>query len=401
MAKVYPIIRGLEIVDRFEKLREIMKSYDVIIIGRGLTALSTALHLARLGIRRTCLIAPPPDTKNCHSLLIQAATATLQDNVTRPVHNHGSIVTRELLRLARSGLSELVELLQTFKIDHAYGQVRRLALSDHETREMAVATRWLVSNGFPASLIEEPPLTCKSMQLDGAMSISFDARNLRAKLEKIAQCVIIEENVEELRADHGGVTLKTTSGRIHNAEVVVAACHTKIRNLIPELTSALVNHADQVVEFEVESGKPITRPGDYILVEHGQYWITHTYKGTIAAGGARHFRPWAGIEAVDAPVLENISAEIRKKIESIYGLTLSKVKLAHGLMEIHACDEIPIIGPMFGNSRVLVATGYMGSGATFACAAGKGLAEFIQHGKSTTIIDLFFPARLRSLPESN
>lgn len=380
-----------------------MKSYDVIIVGRGLTALSTAWHLKRLGIRRVCLIGPTPTPDNCHSLLANYALASLHDNVTRAVHNLGPEVAKDLMLLARSGLFELTSHLERWNIDRAFGQIIRLGLSQHESQEMKIATNWLEANGYPAHHEQKTSefKNCNSVQYDGAASISFDAGALIRKLEIHSECDVESTNVLSTEPIGNSIRLKTSCGQMFESEVAVLACHQDIKNLLPVLAPTLVNHADQLVEFDIQSGIPGTNRGDHVIAGHGQFWFTHTYKNTLAAGGAKFMRTWGGVEATEATASLPISLNIKQTFEKLLGLKLSEPKSAVGFIELLACDELPIIGPMFGNSRILIASGFMNSSLSFRLAAGRGIAEFIAEGRSQTVPETFLPRRLRSLPESS
>lgn len=380
-----------------------MKSYDVIIVGRGLAALSTAWHLNRLGIRRICLIGPTPTQDNCHSMLASCAFASLHDNITRAVHNLGPEVAKDLMFLARCGLFELINHLERWSIDRALGQVIRLGLSQHETQEMKIATTWLSQNGYPAHHVEKPSFqkTCDSIQFDGAASISFDSDVLMKRLETNSACDVWPTDVILAEQLSSSMRLRTSSGQIFESELAVLACHQGIKSLLPILAPTLVNHADQSVEFDIQSGHLHTNQGDHIIAGHGQLWFTHSHKNKLRAGGARFMRPWAGVEATEATASPAISINIKQTIENLLGVKLSRPKSAVGFIELLACDELPIIGPMFGNSRFLIASGFMNSSLSFRLAAGRGLAEFITQGRSSTVSDSFLPRRLRSLPESS
>ena len=380
-----------------------MKSYDVIIVGRGFAALSTAWHLKRLGIRRICLIGPTPTQDNCHSMLASCAFASLHDNITRAVHNLGPEVAKDLMFLARCGLFELTNHLERWSIDRALGQVIRLGLSEHETQEMKIATNWLSQNGYPAHHVEKPSFqkNCDSIQFDGAASISFDSDALMKRLETNSACDVWPTDVILAEQLGNSMRLKTSNGQIFESELAVLACHQGIKSLLPILAPTLVNHADQSVEFDIQSGHLHTNQGDHVIAGHGQLWFTHSHKNKLRAGGARFMRPWAGVEATEATASPAISLNIKQTIEKLLGVKLSRPKSAVGFIELLACDELPIIGPMFGNSRFLIASGFMNSSLSFRLAAGRGLAEFITQGRSSTVSDSFLPRRLRSLPESS
>ena len=67
------------------------------------------------------------------------------------------------------------------------------------------------------------------------------------------------------------------------------------------------------------------------------------------------------------------------------------------LIGVRPCDELPIIGPMYGNDRLLFACGYLGNGLSWGFQAGKCLAELITEGQSATLPRQLWPERLRSM----
>jgi glycine/D-amino acid oxidase-like deaminating enzyme len=379
-----------------------MKSYEVVIIGRGLTALGVAWHLKRLGIKRICLVAPPRSSHNCASFLAHTATASLHENISRTVHNLGAPISRDLLDLTRRGFSQLANFVADWNLPHSVGEVLRFSLSDHETTEMDVATEWLNQHGFAASHDKNSASSqFFSTQFDGAASLSFDVKLFLETLEKEANVESFSTKIVSIYTDTKGATLSTPSSSKYHCELVVVACHDGIKQLVPDLAPALINHADQRIEFKILNGNIQLKPGDHALAGHNHYWLTYSHQRTLITGGARFLRKWGGVEADEAPVISDITKTVKEKWEQILKIKLSTPLATTGFIELYGCDELPIIGPMFGQSRILVASGYMNSGASFSLAAAQGLAELITKGYSTAVSPNFWPARLRSLPESS
>ena len=378
-----------------------MSSFDVIIIGRGITGLSAAWHLYRHGIRKICLIAPKISPETTATLGPGYASVSLHDNISRAVHGQGSEVAHAILNLNRTGFSGLLDFARERNIFHQVGQVSRFADSDLEAKEMTKAVAWLVANGFPASIEKNEN---RLVQRDGAAAASLDISMTLKFLEKESKAAVRSNSVKAIKSNSNGVDVSLEDDTIVSGEMVIAACHSGIKELIPEMEHTLVNHADQWMEFEVTKGTLPLAPGDLTFTAHSHFWMSCATQNTLRAGGARFLRKWAGIEAESAPVMGNITNAVKTKIEELFkseGVKLSDPVKASGILDIRACDEIPIIGPMFGDSRILLASGYMGSGLTLGFAAGQGLAEFVDAGKSKVIPSLFHPNRLRSLTETD
>jgi hypothetical protein len=125
---------------------------------------------------------------------------------------------------------------------------------------MKIATKWLAENGYPARHLEKTPFkNCHSIQFDGAASISFDSNALIETLETNLQCDIEPTDVVLIDQPGSSIRLNTSCGKTFASEVTVLACHQGIKNLLPVLAPTLVNHADQLVEFGIQSGEPRTK----------------------------------------------------------------------------------------------------------------------------------------------
>lgn len=376
-----------------------MHSFDVIIIGRGITGLSAAWHLSKSGIKNICVIAPDATTETCASLVSSYLSVTLHDNITRAAHGQGHDAAKSMLAVNRAGFSGLTTLARSADVPLSVGRVIRIADSEAEANEMAKAVTWLSSNGFPASLTSQGQITT---QIDGATSASVDAVALLSLLEKESGATVINDSVVSVETTaNGGVSAHLRRGPLIRGEMLITACHRSIKNLIPSLASTLVTHADQTMEFRIHADDIPLNRGDLLFHAYSNFWMSRSYNGNLIAGGARFLRKWAGIEADSAPVLDNITLAVKSKIESLLSVSLSDPISQHGVVDLRACDEIPIIGPMFGESRILLAAGYMGTGLTFGFAAGQGLSEFIMSGKSKLIPEIFYPSRLRSLADAD
>jgi glycine/D-amino acid oxidase-like deaminating enzyme len=266
---------------------------------------------------------------------------------------------------------------------------------------MAKAVAWLTGNGFPASFER---IGERQVQRDGAAAASLDISLTLSILEKQSRAEVRTNFVKAIRSGPTRVDVSLDDGTVVSSEMVIAACHVGIKELIPTMEHSLVNHADQWMEFKVTNGTLPLDPGDLVFTAHSHFWMSCSGSNTLRAGGARFLRNWAGIEADAAPIMPKITNTVRAKIEELFkadGLKLSDPVKVAGILDIRACDEIPIIGPMFGDSRILLASGYMGSGLTLGFAAGLGLAEFVNSGRSKVVPSVFHPNRLRSLTETD
>ena len=373
-----------------------MKTYDITIIGQGITGLSAALHLNQAGFRNLCMIAPPTTPDNTATISTQYASVTLHDNISRFAHNLGSAMALSSVELNRKGFSSLLAFILAHKLEHQSGEVLRFADSEHESREMDVATNWLASHGFPAAIKRSGNTI---VQRDGAASLCLNGSDILHALRNETLGQHIPDQVTGITSHANGITLSLATGEKINSEMVILACHRGIKDLLPTMSQSLVNHADQLVYLRTDQPIKNARPGDVLFTQHSQFWAVIKTPNHVVAGGAKFLRKWGGIEANKADVLPQVTEAIAEKFTRILGVKHLTPMTSSGLIDLRACDERPIIGPMFGNQRILMGCGYMGSGITLGYAAGQGLAEFVSTGRSTLIPAYFHPSRLRSLPD--
>jgi glycine/D-amino acid oxidase-like deaminating enzyme len=376
-----------------------VKIYEVAIVGRGVTGLSTANNLIAKGIQDLVLIGPDPKKMQGTAFGAHYAQISLHDNITRPAHNIGSHAAKALLQLNRLGYFELTKILPPIKFKISDGETARVASSEHEAAEMMKAVDWLSGNGFPARLATVGP---HHVQYDGSGSMIFNPEDLQAALSEFSNVNLDVEHteVEIVDSKRDFIELRLTDGKVVRAQMVVLACHLGIKKLLPVTEPVFINHADQCVILKSEKPFNYFSKGDVIFTMHSQFWMALKDSCTVVAGGARFLRKWAGIDAKEATVLPVVTERIALKCAETLGVARLKVQSTHGFIDLRSCDELPVIGPLFGESRILIAGGYMGSGITMGLAAGIGIAELIATGKSRAIDSIFFPSRFRSLPDS-
>ena len=118
---------------------------------------------------------------------------------------------------------------------------------------------------------------------------------------------------------------------------------------------------------------------------------------SIHFGGARYLRKLAGIGAKKADKDPKIDTYLLEQLKKTFvqGHCV-KHRKTYPCLDIWPCDELPVIGPMFGESRVLLATGYMNSGLVWGFQAGNILAKYILHGQCSQLPDILLPKRYRS-----
>jgi glycine/D-amino acid oxidase-like deaminating enzyme len=383
-------------------MTKLIKPYDVIVVGNGITGLSTVLHLEQAGIANIALCAT-----NSQPLLRKKTAGIVTggqiDNFTRFSHNYGNEFAKQLWDFGNKASDHIVRYCQKNSVGVETGPRLRLITSSAEMREAAIAVKQMQEAGFAATLHERVDYGYSftervvAIQDDGHAGSIINVDELGSSLSK----QIKAKKIQPLkRFEKDGTVFRVHSGnQVVETQMLVFACHLAIGEFLPEIKEALVSIADQWGYLNIEN--TTKRPA---RLKTFVYTANHTYEwGSLSEaratlGGGRYLRHHAGIEATTAPYEKKIEEHLRQQ----FSLTMPNIKLGKVIsgtagLDCRPCDELPIIGPMFGESRLLVATGYMGNGLALGFYAGKCLTEFILKGRADICPRRLHPERLRSL----
>ena len=88
-------------------LKKKQQQFDLVVVGRGVTALSTVWHLNQLGISNIALVAPPRQTSNALSDACIHVNEGLLDNISRITHQYGLELAHSMLQLGAYGFEQV------------------------------------------------------------------------------------------------------------------------------------------------------------------------------------------------------------------------------------------------------------------------------------------------------
>lgn len=392
--------------------------FDVVVIGGGITGLSTALHLERRRIKRIALSSsksPAAATRSASGL----ATASYLDNFTRFSHAFGLdralgawTYSRDAFAASERFLGVAAQGGANATLLHGRGRHLRLIVSKDEWDEAIVAVDELRRQGLAAELQKRAAWSAANgvglgervlgVQIDDAgtkaTAMIVDVGRWTAAMEAEITAAALPP-VTSIEPGRDGLTLIHEGGGTSQTEIAVCATHLGTGVLVPELNEALVPYADQWSRFSVPRFRGDDKlSGCVFSARHGHEWGGFERPGEVIVGGARYLRKWAGIDAKTALLDERVTAHLA----AIFGETFTvsdapKLLDERAFRECRPCDELPVVGPMFGEGRILIATGFLGTGLTLGYFAGECLAELIATGASPKLPRFFWPERLRSL----
>lgn len=375
------------------------KHYDIAIVGQGISGLSLAYHLQKNSKHSILLIHD--HWHEASSISSASALSGGQfDNFTRVSQAHGFDFAKDFWRFGDMAFDECLAFVRQHHVPvHQYRR-RRYVVSEHELKECEKAVDQLRKANLAGQLLPPVPSTSSilAIQDEGQRGASVDARALLQALEAKVNCDRMLGSLLEYKHQEAGLKLSFKDGRQVNCEILVLACHLGVGELIPSLSSALVSYADQWSRFawpkEVR-GSSVLQTGEVFSLNHTYEWGV-VEEQSLIFGGGRYLRPLAGIGATGARVEPHIIEHLKKCLAKYFHLDLPLVSSSAGL-EIRPCDELPVIGPMYGEDRLFVSTGYMGLGLSMGFFSGKCLAELILKGSSPQLLRRLWPERLRSL----
>lgn len=376
-----------------------IQHYDIAIIGSGITGLSTAYHLGLNGDLRICLSSDPEAERDSTSALsANMLSGGLIDNFTRIAQRHGPEKAHAAWAYSHHAYDAVLEFAREQGIRTQAGMRVRLIETEDELTECKKAVEQLSASGFPSRLEPAPPIAKNLLgqQIDLPKAAFIDHNALLAKLRELTKDLTRIGRTRSVTKESEHFTLTSDKETIH-AELVIYANHLGLRQSVPRLADALVSSQDQWQRMKSLKGKLPFPVGSLITWRHGHYWAHIESEDTICMGGARFFRPLAGFEASEAELSEKVAKHLPEAWAKYFpDLPLGDVLEAKAGLDIRPCDEIPVIGPMFGESGVFLAGGYMGQGLSLGFKAGQSLAKIVL-GHSDELPRFFWPERHRSL----
>lgn len=370
---------------------------QVVIVGGGITGLSTAYHLNQLGIDEITIIDDPNGLTTSRSGA-GFVLGSLFDNITRIAHAYGLPFASQIYRFSQQAWQSLGNFCQQRGVPFETAGHRRLIISTNEKIEATKAVSLFREGGFAAQLLPvdqqlyDSKRVC-ALQNDAIGGGYLDLQKLFANLTVKAR--FIKAKVTTINSDGSCLV----DGRTLTSELIVVAAHHQIAELIADLREIVIPYSDQWSVFRLATASNFLRRGQIYTANHGHEWAVVADSNTLHLGGARFLRRFAGIGDAQPYVDNKISNYLARRFADYLPSLRGQLQLATttALIGVRPCDELPIIGPMYGNDRLLLACGYMGNGLSWGFQAGKCLAELIANGQSASLPRQLWPERLRSI----
>lgn len=392
------------------------KKSDVLIVGAGPLGWSCAQLLADKGIRT---LLADPDISDSSAAWTQQGLGifwpSLNDPPTRAVVAHGLDMALWLQNFCRLGS----ESVGDFLYNSALKKIRcvRVGLAAHEVRELnqactlnlgleagdSIAGARLFEESFPAFLVGE-----------------YNRRDTFAS-RRAKDLNFCAQRVISIAEEKDGCTVLLDNKQIRECEMVILANGYQIAGLMPWVKDMLVPMSDVYSEWSSnlacsDQCEPLavrTASGHVAAVfipqanprESASTW-------TVRLTGPRFLLPsaGAGVDLSGDPVSDSLSEKINEWLRTSFlpvmtqvlqtshpaeGIKL-KLNQARFGVDCLPCDELPILGELGSQGRILASTGWLGCGWSASLQAASVLCELIEKGSSPRLAGLLKPSRWRS-----
>jgi glycine/D-amino acid oxidase-like deaminating enzyme/nitrite reductase/ring-hydroxylating ferredoxin subunit len=363
--------------------------FDVIIVGGGITGVSTALYLQESGLK--CLVL---EAKNLCFGTTGGTTAHINTLLDTPYNVITSNFGKENARLVANAADDAVAMIkkniEKHSIDCSFETAAAYLFSQNEqqTKELEDIFTATKDAGLPISYTQQLPF---DTQFEKAVKVTGQAKfhpvryvHGLAKAFEHAGGVIVQ-NARVLSVGEGKpIEVKTTTSTFRG-NLVIYATHTPLGiNLLHLRLQPYRSYAMAVTLNDEKYFEDLV----YDMYDPYHYYRSQEIDGKkyLIVGGFDH--KTGATEDTETCFIE-LEDSIRKqfKIDSVFAKWSSQF--------FEPADGLPYIGYLPGSGKkVLVATGFGGNGMTYSHVAALVLTTIIK-GSESGYASLFDPARIK------
>ncbi|RYZ33529.1 MAG: FAD-binding oxidoreductase, partial [Sphingobacteriales bacterium] len=366
------------------------ETFDVLIVGGGITGLTTALLLQSGG--KKCILA---EAYNIGFGTTGGTTAHLNTVLDTSYDQIEADFGKDAAKLVASATREAIDLVEglsnKYNIDSdlVYEPGYLFATNEEEAQHLEKIVDASLRAGVVTDWTDQVPI---SIPYTKACRFEFQARIHPTKyLLGLAKAfsdlggVILQQCIVK-NIDHGDeFTADSSLGAIKSRKVVYA---THIPPGINILHFRNAPYRSYVQAFTLKSG---TMPAGliYDMKDPYNYFRTQEIDGKdyVIAGGFDHK---TGHEENTDQVFAEQEAYLRKHFD------IESIAYKWSSQYFIPADGLPYIGVLPGHSDIYVGTGYSGNGITLGSLAAKIICEMIT-GEQSRYTDLFNPSRIKPI----
>lgn len=362
--------------------------YDAIIVGGGITGLTTALLLQENGYK--CLLVEAHEIAYGTS---GGTTAHLNTILDTPYYDIEKRFGNTVAKLVAQGTKEAISLIESntlkygIKCDFSCRYAQLFAQDPGQDKILEKILQSTQRQGIPAKEVKaiDVPVPFTSAVEVAEQAVIHPAKylmGLARAFEAQGGTILQHCRVSELQGDDIAVAI-TTLGNI-KARNVVWATH-----LPPGLNIFSLKcppYRSYAIAFTLADGMYPDRLV-YDLEEPYHYYRTQQIgdKRYIIAGGADH-------KTGHQPNTEYVFTQLLAYIKRYFNV--GEVAWQWSSQYYDSADGLPYIGKMPGKENVFVATGFIGNGMVYGALSGRIISDLIRHVDSP-YTDCFDPGRMK------
>lgn len=374
---------------------------DIFILGDELSSLLLGNSLLNRGVKDFWIGTRSSSiTHRKHTFVSES----LRDNITRVFHNYGVENCIQFLKISREGHGKFEELCRLENIPTTSGTFSRCSLNSHETTEMKAAIELFNSLGIKGSLnsfkAEQPgnPRTIVASQLEDSKSLSFNTIDLISKLRNRLSAHLLP-NFEQVHFDLSNNQLILDEVQLYEYQYLVVN-GSSILSLVDGASvkdTVFESVCPRVFINAVWDSKWL-KQGDYCSIFHSNFRLGRISQEYYVLEGAEffwkeHFHKMSRIHLKDS-----IVKILKERFLEISGLPEEAIL---GLEEdfepiFNTCDELPVCGPVSGQSNVCLYGGFELIGLSGSFELASRLVSLILDGHYSQIPAAVRPNRFRS-----
>lgn len=364
------------------------KEYDVLIIGAGITGLTTALLMQEKGLN--CILVEAHNIAFGTSGGTTAHLNTLMDTPYYTIEqNFGEEAAKQVAIGAREAIDLVEGLAAKYNIDCDFS-FKTAYLFSQSAEETQLLQKIKDANNAVSVLTNNSDTIPVPIPYEKAISIEFQAQIHPTKyLHGLAKAfeqnngVILQQCLVNSIAEGDGIIADTTMGEIKAAAAIYATHIPPGVNIFSFRCAPYRSYALAVRLKNNDYPEALV----YDLEDPYHYYRTQAINGVnyLIAGGFDH-------KTGHNDNTEHIFTELEAYVCKYFDVASVEHKWSSQYYE--PVDGLPYIGLMPGNEHIYTATGFGGNGMTYGSLAAKILCSMMHH-EPTPYEDLFDTGRIK------
>lgn len=363
--------------------------YDVIIVGGGITGISTALLLQEAG--KKCIVL---EANNLCFGTTGGTTAHLNTLLDTPYTTIGKNFNKEKAKLVAQSVQEAITHIRhnitTHNIDCGFEEVDAFlfAQDDKQEKELEEIRAAAIEAGINAAYTPNLPWPFtfrKAIRAKGQAKFipTQYVYNIARAFEKTGGVIVQQCRVTGAE-ENENISVETTSGKVKGYALIYATHIPPTVNLLHLRCVPYRSYAMAVTLKDNDYPKELF----YDMYDPYHYYRTQQINGQtyLIGGGYDH-------KTAHEKNTEHCFLQLEAHLREIFDVGEIKYKWSSQFFE--PADGIPYIGSLPGHTgKIYVATGYGGNGMTYSSVAAMLLKKIILNEESP-YLELYDPNRIK------